>query len=281
VVLSQLGLIDENPVQTLRYNRTLWAAAVLITIASAVWQRLSGPTHPVRAAVTLDSTEVRARLTRSHSIAADQPVRVQAPAGMTGEVRWRRFPTADPWQILPMTREGDALQAFLPRQPAAGKLQYQVHLRRGDATVTLPDGPVITRFKGDVSTWVLVTHVALMFASLLFSARATLLAIAGARTARPAAIALALWAVGGLALGPAVQKQAFDAWWTGWPFGTDLTDNKTLLAVVAWAVAAWRSRVPGGGRVAVLVAAFVTFVVFAIPHSLWGSEVDWQAVPLA
>jgi hypothetical protein len=274
-------LILENPVPTFRYNRTLWAAAVVITLASAVWQRLSGPTHPVRAGLVLDGTEVNARLTRSHSISADQPVRVQAPDGISGEVRWRRFPSRDAWQVLPMTREGDALQAALPRQRAAGKLQYQVRLRKGPATAALPETPVITRFKGDVSAGILVTHIAFMFASLLFSARATLLAMAGAPAGGPATVALVLWTIGGLALGPAVQKQAFDAWWTGWPFGTDLTDNKTLLAVVAWGVAAWRARVPGRGRFAVLVAGFVTFVVFAIPHSVWGSEVDWQAAPPA
>ena len=38
-------------------------------------------------------------------------------------------------------------------------------------------------------------------------------------------ITFGLIGVGGFLLGPAVQKMAFDAWWTGIPFGHDLTDH--------------------------------------------------------
>ena len=48
--------------------------------------------------------------------------------------------------------------------------------------------------------------------------------------------------VGGLILGPAVQKYAFDAWWTGIPFGYDLTDNKTLIAMLGWLWAWFKNR---------------------------------------
>ena len=88
-------------------------------------------------------------------------------------------------------------------------------------------------------------------------------------------------AVGGLALGPAVQKYAFDAWWTGFPNGTDLTDNKTAIALVAWALALWAARGGRGARGALAAAALVTLVVFAIPHSLFGSELRWQEGPAA
>ena len=98
----------------------------------------------------------------------------------------------------------------------------------------------------------------------------------GLKARRQAWVAFALLVVGGLALGPVVQKFAFDAYWTGWPFGTDLTDNKTAVAVAAWAFALWRCR---GGRLArgaVVAAALVTIVVFSIPHSLFGSELKVQ-----
>ena len=36
----------------------------------------------------------------------------------------------------------------------------------------------------------------------------------------------------------AVQKAAFGAYWTGFPFGYDLTDNKTVLMWLAWVLAA-------------------------------------------
>jgi len=43
--------------------------------------------------------------------------------------------------------------------------------------------------------------------------------------------------VGGLILGPVVQKYAFGAFWAGWPFGHDLTDNKTLFVFIFWVIA--------------------------------------------
>jgi hypothetical protein len=76
-------------------------------------------------------------------------------------------------------------------------------------------------------------------------------------------------------LGPIVQKLAFGAYWTGIPWGYDLTDNKMLIAGVAWILAAVQLRGGRQARVAVVVATIVTMVVFAIPHSVWGSEAKW------
>ena len=89
-------------------------------------------------------------------------------------------------------------------------------------------------------------------------------------------MAFVLLAIGGLLLGPAVQKYAFDAWWTGWPFGHDLTDNKTAIAVAAWGIALLRTRGGRGARVAIVVAALVTMAVFIVPHSMFGSELKVQ-----
>jgi hypothetical protein len=82
---------------------------------------------------------------------------------------------------------------------------------------------------------------------------------------------------GGFVLGPVVQKFAFGEYWTGWPFGGDWTDNKTLAALVAWLVAWAICRwLPRFQRPAVLFAAIVMFAVYLIPHSIHGSELDWE-----
>jgi hypothetical protein len=82
--------------------------------------------------------------------------------------------------------------------------------------------------------------------------------------------------VGGLALGPVVQKYAFDAYWTGWPFGQDLTDNKTAAAFLAW-LAAWRYAPRSEHPVRWVVgAALITLAVFLIPHSVLGSQLDYS-----
>ena len=77
-------------------------------------------------------------------------------------------------------------------------------------------------------------------------------------------------------LGPVVQKFAFDAYWTGWPNGADLTDNKTLIAVIAWLPATILALGRKKLRAAVVVGWIVMMGVFLIPHSLRGSEMDWS-----
>ena len=256
-----------------------YALAFLITIASAIYQRLSGPTYPVRGHVVLGGKEIRYKLTRTHGGAGDQPVVVTVPdPAVTGTVAWRRFPTNDDWQFLPMPRKGDALEAALPHQPPAGKLEYQVRLTTGAETVLAPPRPAITRFKGDVSTPVLITHVAVMFTGMLVSTAAGLAALVpGLPLRRRSLIALGLILLGGFVLGPLVQKEAFGEYWTGIPFGWDLTDNKTLFAALFWAAAVFLQRKGEDRRPAVLAAALATLVVFAIPHSVWGSEIRWES----
>jgi hypothetical protein len=199
---------------------------------------------------------------------------------VTGAIAWRRYPTNDPLALLPMVREGDALKAALPHQPPAGKLEYQLRLSRGAEAALFPARPAITRFKGAVPNAVIVPHVVAMFTGMLVANAAGLLALRGEkRLFSISIVAVVLLALGGLFLGPLVQKAAFGAYWTGWPFGTDLTDNKTAVAVLAWVVAAYRARGGRDARLAVGVAALVTLAVFMVPHSAWGSQVDWSKLP--
>ncbi len=79
-----------------------------------------------------------------------------------------------------------------------------------------------------------------------------------------------------------MQKQAFGAYWTGFPWGYDLTDNKTLIMWVVWVAACsvlqWKSEAKRLGRGVVLVGALVMMVVYLIPHSMRGSQLDYSQV---
>jgi len=89
---------------------------------------------------------------------------------------------------------------------------------------------------------------------------------------------MALLVIGGLMLGPIVQRFAFGAYWTGWPYGHDLTDNKTLIAFLAWLTAtilAWRRA---NTRLAVTLGWVVMMGIFLIPHSARGSQLDWSEI---
>lgn len=258
-----------------------WTLAILITLASATWQRVSGPTYPARGSVSLGGAEIALRLERSHSIADRQPVTVRVPdASVTGAVEWRRFPSDEPWRREPLARQGDILQAALPPapeplMPPAGKLEYRLRLSRSGEEASFPAAPAVTRFKGDVPAAILIPHVVAMFFGMLFSTRAALAALFGGKTRVWAFLTVLLLVAGGFILGPVVQKYAFGAYWTGIPWGWDLTDNKTLFAGAAWLLAAWQLRSKGQARAWVVGAALVTLVVFAIPHSVWGSEAKW------
>jgi hypothetical protein len=260
-----------------------WALAAAITLASLVWQVMSGPTYPARGSVRLGRERIAMKLERSHATGSDQPVVVRTgDPEVSGEVVWRRYPTADPWQVVRMRQEGGELRAQLPAQPAAGKLEYQVRVWRNGEQAVFPERPAVTRFRGEPPLGVLLPHILAMFLGMLLATRAGVEALAPRRSLHRLAWAtLGLFLVGGFVLGPLVQHYAFGEWWTGVPFGWDLTDNKTLIVALAWVLAAWRLRGGRSARGATLAAAVVTLVVFAIPHSAWGSQIDWRQVPPA
>lgn len=258
----------------------LWIVAIAVTLGLAFYQEATGPTKPVRGTAVLGGAGVSYKLLRTHGGEGGLPVRLAAPdPAVTGEVVWRRYPTQEEWQILPMIRSGSDLEAVLPHQPPAGKVEYQLRLRRRGESVSFPERTAVARFKGAVNPIVLIVHILCMFFGMLWSARTALEALLNRpRVRRHAWIAFHLLFLGGLILGPIVQYQAFGAFWTGAPFGYDLTDNKTLIAVVGWGIVLWRLHQGRNARWWVVAASVLVLTVFVIPHSVLGSQVDWSKV---
>lgn len=256
-----------------------WVLAVVITLSSAVYQRMTGPTHPLRGRTEIAGVEVAYRLLRSAETTEDcrVGVRVSDP-DVKGRLVYRRYPTEDPWTSTPLTREGERLYGYLPRQPAAGKLAYKVILIvDGTDHVLTGEDPLIFRFKDPVPDVALIPHIIIMFLAMLVSTRAGLAALDSRSNPRRFALwAAALMFVGGLIFGPIVQKYAFGVYWSGFPFGTDLTDNKTAVAMVAWVAALIAGRKNRPARPWVLAASVVTLIIYLIPHSLLGSELDYS-----
>jgi hypothetical protein len=268
----------------MKRSLVLWIAAVFLTVAAAVFQRVTGPTYPVSGSARLDTLDLSYRFERSHGGTGD--ARVMLPAtdpSLDGVVRWKRLNSDDPWREMPLRREGAFLTAPLPHQPPGGKLEYLVILTRGDSRIELPTGgPVVIRFRGDVPLAVLLPHILAMFAAMLFSTRAGLEAFA----VTPAFGGLVRWTlitlfVGGMLLGPLVQWYAFGAFWSGWPAGTDLTDNKTAVAFLGWIAAAIALQRSPHPRRWVAGAAVLLLAVYLIPHSTFGTELDYTSQPQA
>jgi hypothetical protein len=266
------------------FNRStlLWVLAFLLTAASAVYQRVTGPTYPVKSVAVVGNQEVGFRLPRSHGGAGDAVIRLSVPKQVVaGRLEFRRFRSHDTWTQQALQRAGDALVARIPHQPPAGKVTYRILLwGEQGAPVALTPNPVIIRFRGGVPAWVLVSHILVIFAGMLLSTRTGLEALRrGPRTYQLMISTICCLAVGGLILGPIVQKYAFDAFWTGWPFGHDLTDNKIAIAMLFWVIALWRGRKRRSAQGWVLAASLVTLVVWLIPHSVLGSELDYTQTP--
>ena len=258
--------------------RFVWILALAVTLASAVYQRLTGPTHPVRGSKAVGGELISYRLIRSHGGEGDAEIRVAASPLTEGTIAWRRFKTDDKLTYTPMVRDGQDLVGRLPHQPPAGKLEYRVILQREGERVWLTGPPVVIRFKGAVPITVLSVHVFAMFTAMLLSNRVGLGVLLAKEQPGVQLVGwtLLLLTIGGMILGPVVQEYAFGAYWTGWPFGTDLTDNKTAVAWVAW-ILAWAAVRRNWTRpwIWMLVAALATLAVYLIPHSMFGSELKY------
>ncbi len=267
----------------MRSSRVLWILALVLTLFSASWQRRTGPTHPISGRSVVAGRTVTWTFERTHKGAGDQAVELRAPEGVTGRVEWRRFGTALDWSVIPMRRQGERLVAALPWQPPAGVLKYRITAEADSQSVLIPGRePVTIRYTGEVPPFVMIPHILLMILAMLLSARAGLECFAKAPRLRPFTDwTLGVLIVGGMIFGPLVLKNAFGFWWTGWPVGGDITDNKTLIALVGWIVAAFAVRRLAKPSAWVLAASLLMFLVFMIPHSYRGTGFEEPVTPAA
>ena len=267
--------MPDNP-RKFKLGAWLWVLAFLVMVSAAIHQRRTGPTNPLRGNISVGEQQLSYRLPRSAENVRDAEI-VIPDTGVLARVLWRRYPTDDPFTVVFMAPEQrgskNVLTAHIPPQAAAGKIEYKIEI----GSTTIPEAEtVVLRFKGPVSAPVLILHVLLIFTAMLTSTRAGIGALFGKDEKRLYWLTLCLILVGGMILGAFVQKAAFGAYWTGWPFGSDLTDNKTLIMFVGWLAACLLMMLPKVKRPAVVLASILTLVVYLIPHSLRGSQLDYE-----
>jgi hypothetical protein len=274
----------------------LWCLAILITISAAFYQKKTGPTYPKRLDVTVNGSENELKLIRSLSLSQKPEVRLDIrDTSVKAKLYFKRFKSDEEYQVSDLSYRAIPVKSFVmnkifkifdkngfyatvPQQPPAGKIQYYFEITDSNGSKTyLKDSPVVIRFKGDVPALVLIPHILLMFMAMLFSTLAGLMSIVKYPLYKKYSVwTLILIIAGGFALGPLVQYFAFGELWTGIPFGWDLTDNKTLIALLFWILAVVMNRKKERPLYTVL-AAFVLLLVFSIPHSLFGSELNYSS----
>jgi hypothetical protein len=258
-----------------------WILAVVFTISIAIYQRMTGPTYPKKGSITIAEKEVKFKLLRSqentkNGVIADAIIKIENKAKIFGgSILYRRYKTMDDWTEVTMVQNGDFIEGNLPSQPAAGKLEYRVFLKYGSENYALNIEPVVIRFTGEVPLYILLPHILFMFLAMLFSTRTGIEAIIkGKHAFNYALVTVITLFLGGIILGPIVQKYAFGAYWTGWPLGKDLTDDKTAVAFLFWVIAAFRMYRNREKKGFAIVAMIVLLIVYMIPHSMFGSELD-------
>jgi len=274
----------------------MWTMAFIITIAAAIYQRHTGPTYPKELNVTLNDKVYELKLVRSLALNEKPDIKLEiADSTVKARLFFKRFRSSEEYQVTGFTYKVFPVKSFLmnkvfkiyeekglyaevPQQPPAGKLQYYFEISDSKGTKSyLTETPVIIRFKGGVPAFILVPHILLMFLAMLFSTLAGLMATIKYTMYKKYAIwTLILFIAGGMVLGPIVQFDAFGDFWTGIPFGWDLTDNKTLIALLFWILAVVMNS-KKERPVYTVLAAFVLLLVFSIPHSLFGSELSYAS----
>jgi hypothetical protein len=251
----------------MRKKNLFWVIALVITLASAYYQRISGPTYPE----TGIHNNVSYKFERSHSTSSDQLVEIPVTApGTEAYLYWKRFKTNDDFTVENMQLENSIAKAYLPVQPPAGKLEYFIKIKRDNDESRFPaEHNVVTRFKGDVP----------LFLAMLFSVRTCIEALLKEGSLYKLTLyTLVTLFLGGMIFGPITQLYAFGALWTGIPFGYDLTDNKTLMALIGWIIAGYKVYKNKNPKFWVIAAAILMFIIFLIPHSMFGSELDYNRV---
>ena len=274
----------------------LWALAFIITMAAAYYQKHTGPTYPKKLDITLNNKPYELKLVRSLALNEKPEVKLSiADSTIRAKIFYKRFRSDEEYQSADFSYKNIPVHSFImnkifkittneglfaavPQQPAAGKVQYYLELTDSKGTHTyLKEKPVVIRFKGGVPSFILIPHILLMFTAMLFSTLAGLMSVIKYSLYKKYAVwTLILFIAGGMILGPIVQYFAFGDFWTGIPFGWDLTDNKTLIALIFWILAVYMNR-KTDRPLYTAIAAFVLLLVFSIPHSLFGSELNYSS----
>lgn len=271
----------------------LWVIAIVFTGLCLLWQDTTGPTYPVDVTIPTAKGPVHVQALRSETIGTKLKIMFlePVPAGVTGFVTYRIYTTNDAWKTVAMnagdfsysihgsTTKVKGFGAELPSlDKRAGKYEYFVYIDDGSAAPISVTGvaPIYARYKGDVPLLVLAVHVFVIFLSMLFAVRTVLEALIDGNFKWMMWATIVTLVLGAFVLGPLVQWYAFRVWWSGFPLGGDWTDNKVVYELLAWLVAAgfnWGKR---RNRWIVAAAGVVTFAVYFIPHSIFGSEYNYS-----
>jgi hypothetical protein len=221
-------------------------------------------------------------------------LQVKPPTEIDASVLYR-VPGVEPFDTVGMAEISSGVwSARLPEKEKGDRLEYGFIISQtetsdtGTAVATSMNGCYLIKYKGEVSETVLVLHVLCMFAAFFFIVEAILGAFAMLFKGeeKEFTVAQTRWVLlftflGGMPLGFVLNRQRFGPIWEAFPFGTDITDNKTQLVIIFWIIIAalsWKSFAcrrtgqdaigPAAYATAVVIASVLSLFLYLVPHSL-------------
>jgi hypothetical protein len=269
-----------------------WVLAVLGTLACLTYQDKTGPTYPLEGHLETSKGPVTFKFLRSETIGNELKIMLldPVPEGVSGYVKYRRFKSHDDWSVAEMesgafefrrrweVESVDGLGALLPSlEERAGKYEFFVFIddQDGEPVSVTGDQPIYARYKAPVPGWALMVHVFIIFLSMAFAVRTVLEALVNGKYKWMIWATIISFVLGGFVFGPIVQYYAFGVYWSGIPFGHDWTDNKVVVELIFWLIAAYLNRGTRRHRWSVYLAGVATLAVYFIPHSIFGSEYNY------
>lgn len=185
----------------------------------------------------------------------------------------------------------DEYIAHLPPAGIGSRVAYALSITRPDGSVVrVPANGkyYVVKYKGHASSAAIAAHVVFMFGAFFFMTLALFGAVRILRRGegKRSAVGAARWAllctfIGTWPLGILLNWQTFGVLWEGYPFGRDITDNKTQIVFVFWLASLLlvrgsflgrgeeRDRLgPRGFAWAVIASFAVSLALYILPHSL-------------
>jgi len=264
----------------------LWTLSLILMAFVVIYQKTTGPTYPKKGEMEIYGENIEYSLPRSNDGTYSVDVYViDKSRELRGQYNFKRFKSHDEWSTFELKRNGDTLGFVIPNQPAAGKVMYHIYLAKENKPyVELTNEPVILRFRDHVPGIIVFFHLVFIFATIILSIRTGFEAFfKGNKVKILTILTIISLILGGFIFGPLMQKYAFGEFWTGWPMKglfniADLTDTKTFIALLFWLIALWAAYKRHETGKWQIIATVVLLVVYLIPHSLLGSEIDYTKI---
>ncbi len=226
----------------------------------------------------------------SARVEGSSEVRLVYKIGMEGE-----------YQSIPMltkSSEQNVFEASIPLHPKGVKAWYYLEAvspaAEGGVTVTLPEAqsgqvdPIRLKFEGEVPPYVIIAHILCIFGAIFFAVLALFSAIDVSRSKETLrqSVKYPVWTLvllflGFVPFGIAMNYFAFGVLWEAFPFGWDVTDNKSQIMMLFWLLTLLLTRgslfgkgternlISDRGYSALVIVSFVaTMIILAVPHSV-------------